>query len=147
MANVFMVGIGKIKVFTFYAVLKSVIMAIGFFFFIKPFGIAGAGFSMLISCIVDIVFFAVTIKKYLNVSVRMVVLASYIKPILLAIIIGVGTYFMRPICTAWLGLIISCSTFVISYLLAGYLFRVLEDEKRVAIKLWKALSDKWIKRI
>lgn len=142
-ANVFMVGIGKINVFTKFAVSKSIIMAIGFLFFIKPYGIAGAGIAMLISCIVDILFFIVTVKKYLIVSIRMVIITSYIKPLSLAIITGIVVYFLRPFAVSWIGLIGACSTFVLIYVGLGYYFNIFEEEKQIVTRLLNSLMGKW----
>lgn len=141
--NSFIVGIGQLRFFTIYAITKGIIMGLGCALFIKPYGIAGAGVAMIVSCVPDYIFFLVTTKKFLQLSAFELIIKAYFKPVFLSLFLGFGFFFMRPLADTWFGLVAVCTIFIFIYLGMGFIIKMYDEtEKRIFSALWNTLTVK-----
>ena len=132
LSNNIIVGIGRIKQFTQYCTVRALVLAIGCFLLIKPFGIEGAGFALLLTNIVDLIFLIIVLKNYLLISPSYLFKAAYLTPISIGLIMAICTLFLRPFAHTWIGLILSIGLFEILYITISYKLGVFgETEKRV----------------
>ena len=132
LSNNIIVGIGRIKQFTQYCTVRAVVLAIGCFLLIKPFGIEGAGFALLLTNIVDLIFLIIVLKNYLFISPSYLFKAAYLTPLSIGLIMAICTLFLRPFAHTWMGLILSIGLFEILYITISYKLGVFgETEKRV----------------
>lgn len=77
--NCYIVGIGKIKFFTGYTLVRSIFMSVGCIILIKYFGLIGAGWAMIITVLVDILYYYISVKKYLHSDVHLLIIKFYLK--------------------------------------------------------------------
>lgn len=141
--NVYIVGIGQLRIFTGYAILRGTMMTIGCILFVKGMGIEGAGVALLITCIADLIFFMYAVRTFLYIRLFEVVSTSYIKPILLASTLGCTFYLARPLADTWPGLIMVCTVFVTSYIFLGFIIRLFgKTEKKALFVIWNMLKTK-----
>ncbi len=141
--NVFTMGIGQLRIFTIYAISRSIMMAVGCAIFIKPFGIEGAGLAMLITCIADYIFFVYVVRKFLRLTVFEVLTKAYVKPVFLAAFLAIACYFLRFIANSWLGLVSVCGIYITLYIGIGFLITVFgETEKRALMSIWNMVTLK-----
>jgi len=141
--NSIMVGIGQLRIFTFFILIRNSIIGLGCVLLIKQLSIAGAGISMMIACIPDLFYFFYSLKKHLHISIVKVFNESYKKPLLLSSVLGIGCFFLRPYADTWIGLIVCCGTFILAYLSLGFPMAVFgETEKRVLSMLWLRVGSK-----
>jgi O-antigen/teichoic acid export membrane protein len=132
LSNNIIVGIGRIQQFTQYCTVRALVLAIGCFLLIKPFGIEGAGIALLLTNIVDFIFLIIVLKNYLKISPSYLFKAAYLTPLLIGLIMAICTLFLRPFAHTWMGLILSIGLFEILYITISYKFGVFgETEKRV----------------
>lgn len=135
--NSYVSGIGKLKIYATWAILRGILMAIGCFVFIRQYGIVGAGMAMLATCFADYIYFVHVIKNSLKMDVLNVLKRAYSKPIFLATVMGVLFYFTRPLSTNWTWLIVLCMSFIFLYAALGFLIGVFGDtEKRALTSIW-----------
>ena len=136
--NNVMVGLGKMRQLTIYTTIRAVIMATFCFIFIHPLGIEGAGWALLLTCGVDIVYFVIVLRCYLSIRPLQLFRHAYLKPILLGIGFAGLAFFMRPVATTWLGLGLTSSVLGLVYAIAGFAVGIFgETEKRAVLELWK----------
>ena len=138
-----MVGMGKMRQFTYYKTIRSVTLALFCFIFIGSWGLEGAGWALLLTCSVDIVYFGIVLRRYLQIAPWKLFLQSYLKPIML----GVGfvglTFLLRPFATSWLGLGLVGSMLGLAYIIAGFVIGVFgETEKNAVIGLLQMVRVK-----
>lgn len=136
--NNIMVGFGKMRQFTIYTTIRAITLAACCFFFIRPLGIEGAGWALLATCCVDIVYFIIVLRCYLEIRPLQLFQQAYLKPILLGIGFSGLAFLMRPIATTWLGLGIAGSALGFIYIVSGFAIGIFgETEKRAVAGLWK----------
>ncbi|MFM9839138.1 MAG: oligosaccharide flippase family protein [Cyclobacteriaceae bacterium] len=129
--NSYVSGIGKLNIYATWAILRSIMMAVGCLIFIRSYGIIGAGISMLITCLADYIYFGYVIKIFLRMEVLMVLKKAYSRPISLAVVMGSLFYFARPLSNNWTGLIFLCTSFIFLYVALGFFVGIFgEIEKR-----------------
>ncbi|TSA57084.1 hypothetical protein D4R42_02215 [bacterium] len=139
--NNVMVGLGKIRQFTIYTTIRAVALATFCFIFIRPLGIEGAGWALLFTCSVDIVYLVIVLRCYLQIGVMQLFRQAYFKPILLGTgFIGLS-FLMRPVATTWLGFGLVGSVLGVIYIVAGFAIGIFgETEKRVVAGIWRTMA-------
>jgi len=136
--NNMLVGLGKMRQFTIYTTIRAVALATFCFIFIRPLGIEGAGWALLLTCSIDIVYLVIVLRCYLQIGVMQLFRQAYFKPILLGIGFAGLAFLMRPFVTTWLGLGFTGSALGFSYIVAGFAVGIFgETEKRAVLELWK----------
>jgi len=135
------VGTGRIKQFTLYSAIRSIVLGAGCFILIRPMGIEGAGLALLLANIVDVFFLLIVLKYYLHISAFKLILSAYMKPLAIGFSLAVFTIFLRPFAHSWIGLIISIGLFEVLYILLSYWFKVFgETEKLVILNFVRKLK-------
>jgi O-antigen/teichoic acid export membrane protein len=138
LSNNIIVGIGRIKQFTQYCTIRAVVLSIGCFFLIKPFGIEGAGVALLLANVVDLFFLIIVLKNYLEISPLKLFRTAYFTPLVIGFSLSICTYFLRPIAHTWLGLTLSISSFEVIYIFISFKTGVFgETEKSILLNFFK----------
>lgn len=140
--NNIMVGFGKIRQFTIYGTIRAIIMAALCFFLIRPFGLIGAGYAILLTCIVDVIYFVFVLKRYLHIaSISNFLLTAYLKPILLTAGIAVLSFILSTFATSWFGLILIAIIITTTFIFFGFVIGVFGDtEKQVLLELIRLIK-------
>jgi len=139
--NNVMVGLGKIRQFTVYTAIPAIVLAAFCVIFIRPLGIDGAGWALLLACSVDVGYFIITLRSYIKIGTMRFLQQAYLKPILLGIGFTGLSFLMRPIANTWLGLGLACGILGIIYVVVGFIIGVFgETEKRAVVGLWKTIT-------
>lgn len=129
--NNIMVGLGKMRYFTIYATIRAMTLALFCFIFIRPLGIEGAGWAMLLTCSVDIVYFVIVLHHYLRIRPLQLFQEAYFKPILLGIVFAGLSFLLRPLATTWVGLGFAGGVLGFVYIVGGFVIGIFgETEKR-----------------
>jgi len=128
------IAMNGMRFFTSYAVIRSVIMAIGFCLLIRPLGIEGAALGVLSAGVVDIVYLSISLRKYMDVKFTDIALKSYAKPILLGMISASVIYYNRPLITDWLSFLLAGIVYSVLFLILGFAIKVLGEEEKRMIK-------------
>ncbi len=135
--NNVMVGLGKMRQFTVYTTIRALVLAAFCFIFIRPLGIEGAGWALLLTCSVDVVYFVVFLHRYVQIAPLDLFRKAYLKPLMLGIGFSGLAFLVRPMATSWLGLGIFGCVLCLTYLIAAFYFGVFSaTEKRAMIGLW-----------
>ena len=136
--NNMMLGLGRMRQFTTYTTIRAAVLAIFCFIFIRPLGIEGAGWALLSTCSIDIVYLGVVLHDYIHIGRMQLFRQAYLKPILLGIVFIGLSFLMRPLATTWLGFGLVGSILGIIYIIAGFVIGIFgETEKRAIAGLWK----------
>lgn len=128
------VGMGKVRAFAIYSMIKAAVLAISLALFINLFGLVGAGIAYLVTSGVDILFSLFVLKKYLCIDVVRLLRVAYAMPFVLSAVMCVVGLFLRQFASGWgsLTMIIGCLSFL--YIAGGFLTKVFGDtEKRIII--------------
>jgi O-antigen/teichoic acid export membrane protein len=132
--NAFIVGIGELRYFTIYSIVRSVVMFIGFILFIKIYSMEGAGIAYLISLIIDAFFVVHAFRKKLGVGIGRLFNVVYFRPVLIGAILGCALYFFRTAINTWLELIIASGAFVTLYFVLAYIVGVVDQSEKKLLK-------------
>jgi O-antigen/teichoic acid export membrane protein len=133
--NNIMVGLGRIRQFTIYTTIRSVVLAIFCFIFISSFGLVGAGWALLFTCIVDIVWFGFVLLRYLQItSIGHFLLKAYLKPLILTVGIVIVTFLLSPFAATWLGLILVGIAISVTFVFFGFIIGVFGETEKRALK-------------
>lgn len=136
--NNIMVGLGKMRQFTIYTIIRAVALTVLCVIFIRPLGIVGAGWALLLACMVDTVYLMIVLRRYLQIGVTQLFKKAYFKPILLGAGFTGLSFLMRPIATTWLGFGLAGIALVVIYVIAGFAMGIFgETEKRAVVGLWQ----------
>lgn len=129
--NNIMVGLGKIRQFTVYGIVRAVFLASFCFLFIRPLGLMGAGWALLLTCSVDIVYLIVVLLRFLKIPVVYFLYKAYLKPFILTFGIALFAFLLSSFAVTWLGLI-AVGTFIgLTFIFFGFIIGVFgETEKR-----------------
>jgi len=142
LSNNVMVGLGKIRQFTIYCTIRAVVLATFCLIFIRPLGIEGAGWALLCTCGVDIVYFYIFLRRYIQIAPSLLLQKAYLKPILLGGAFATLNFFCRPLILSWISLVTFGLGLTLIYIAAGYAIGVFgETEKRALVGLWKTIPD------
>jgi O-antigen/teichoic acid export membrane protein len=130
--NLFMIGIGQMKIYTRFTLIKGLITLAGLLAFIKPFGINGAGLAILIASLCDTVFFIFTVKNHVTVDFREIA-GVYLKPILISVLVGGVCLALKPLATSLFLFILLNLAFLLLYGVAVYVFQLLKPREKAFI--------------
>lgn len=145
LTNCILIGMGGIKYFTIYSAVRCAALTLFLAMFINMFGMNGAGWAMLATCIIDVAYFIVIIRHYLNIPIKKLFLTAYLKPFILGGILGVLAFIVRPLAMSWIGFGSVCIMIILVYVTIGYNIGVFgETEKRAAIGLWRGIKSLFI---
>jgi len=133
LTNNLMVGLGRMRQFTIYATTRAVVLTALCLALIPPLGLQGAGWALLLTCGVDVVYFIVALRRYFLVSPLVLVRVAYLKPVLLAGGLGGLALLLRPLANSWLGLGAVGAMLVLAYVAAGFLVGVFGEMEKRAI--------------
>jgi O-antigen/teichoic acid export membrane protein len=128
-----MVGLGKIKEFSIYSTIRAAVLAGFCFIFIHSWGIVGAGWALLFTGVVDIVYFVFVLHQYLNISSLLLIKGAYLKPLMLAFVYACLAFFLRPFATSWFGLAIVCSIMSLIYIISAFALNIFSSTEKRAI--------------
>jgi O-antigen/teichoic acid export membrane protein len=135
-SNNIMVGLGKIRQFSIYSTIRAAVLAGFCFIFIRSWGLEGAGWALLFTGGVDVIYFIIVLHRYLEISSLQLFKLAYLKPLMLAFVYAWLAFFLRPFATSWLGLSIVCAMLSIIYVASAFALSIFsETEKRAFIEL------------
>jgi O-antigen/teichoic acid export membrane protein len=141
--NNVMVGLGKMRQFTIYTTIRALVLAAFCFFFIRPMGIEGAGWALLFTCSVDIVYFFIFLRRYVQIAPSLLLRKAYLKPILLGVAFAALTFLCRPFAISWIGLGAVGTGLLVIYITVGFVVGVFgESEKRAMMILYNLVKDR-----
>jgi len=141
--NNVVIGMGKIRQFTIYANIRGIVLGILCILFIYLFGLIGAGWALLLTVSVDIIYLFVFLSRYIRLSPLLFIKQAYAKPILLGGIIAVLGLFLHPFIHSWLSLVFGIIFLELSYIIVGFRFGIFgETEKRAIIGLLETVNIK-----
>jgi O-antigen/teichoic acid export membrane protein len=130
------VGLGRMRQFTIYVTVRAVVLAVFCFIFIRLLGLEGAGWALLLTCSVDIFYFVIVIRRYLQIAPSQLFQRGYLKPLILGFGFAGLTFLLRPFATSWFRLGLVGAALAVVYLVTGFAIGVFGDtEKRAVIGL------------
>jgi O-antigen/teichoic acid export membrane protein len=133
-------GIGRIREHTIFSFCRIATIAVGCFLFIRPLGLAGAGLALLLSNVVDIFYFVISLREFLRMSVIGLLRTAYLKPLLLALLLAIPAVAIRPLAASWLGLMFCVSSYLLLYASIAYRIDIFgKTEKQAILGLWGSL--------
>ncbi|MDD5467777.1 MAG: oligosaccharide flippase family protein [Anaerolineales bacterium] len=136
--NNVVLGLGRMKQFTIYTTIRWVTLAVFFVLLIRPLGLEGAALALLLTCGVDVVYFVIALRRYLQISPLELFQKAYLKPIALSVVLGALSFLARPLATSWIGLGMVGAGLGLFYVVVGYWVGVFgETEKRAVVGLWQ----------
>ena len=137
LTNNVVIGIGRIRQFTIYATIRGIVLGALCLLLIRPFGLKGAGWALLLTVTVDIVYLFIALRDYLKISPLMLFLTAYLKPMALSFILGALFWLTRPWGHSWLGLVAITSVLELIYIFVGFRLGIFGNtEKRAVMGLW-----------
>jgi len=137
------------KQFTINTAIRWVTLAALFVLLIRPLGVEGAAWALLLTCRVDLVYLVIVLRRYLQISTLEPFQKAYLKPIVLSVILGALAFLGRPLAVSWIGLGTVGAGLGVFYVVVGYLAGVFgETEKRAVVGLWQMAVQRaeWIGR-
>jgi O-antigen/teichoic acid export membrane protein len=138
LTNNVMVGLGKMRQFTTYTTIRAVTLAAFCFIFIRHSGLEGAGWALLLTCCVDIIYLILVLRLYLQIEPWYLFQRAYLKPMILGIGLAGVVFLLRPFATSWLGLGLVGSALGLAYVIAGFAIGVFgETEKQALLGVWR----------
>ena len=139
--NLYIVGIGKLKLFSLYTIIRGSIMGITCLILIKPYGIIGAGYASLLAVIADILFFIHVMYTHSFRHVLNKLLIIYLKLLIIVLLIEIPLHFLLiGINMSWMVLISITIFFVLIFAFFTYLFGIWKDDELEKISL---VTKKW----
>lgn len=128
------VGIGKIKEFTIYSAVRSMILGIGCVIFIRTVGIEGAGIALLLANIIDLMFLCIFLKYFLQVKFREILRKAYLPALTIGVILGLTLLIFRQVSSpSWLGLALAVGLYQIVYVAIGFRFKVFGETEAIIL--------------
>ena len=131
--NNLVIGIGKIRQFTIYTTVRSLVLCLCCLLFIKPLGLEGAGAALLLTSFVDVFYFITVTKRYLHVAPVQLFEKALLRPIALTLVVFGMALALRSVTDSWLGLICVVGAMGIFFVTVGYWVGVFGDTERRAI--------------
>ena len=137
-----LIGIGHIKEFTIYSIVKGCVNGLLFFLLMKKYGINGAGITFILTTVLDLTLLIFTLNKYLTVNIITYIKKVIFKPITLGIAVGLPLFLSQVIVNNWLTLISSIILFEVVYVILGFLFDIFgETEKKALVVIFKLFNN------
>jgi len=138
LTNSVIIGMGHIRQFTIYASIRGIVLAVWCVLMIRPFGLVGAAWALLLTEIVDVIYLIVALRNYLQISPLALFRIAYLKPMALSAALGTLAFLARPLIASWIGLGVVGAGLSVFYIVAGYWIGVFgETEKRALTVLWQ----------
>lgn len=136
LANNVMSGMGRIRQLTIYTIVRGLALGAWCVLLIRPLGLEGAGWALLLTCSVDVIYLVIVLRRYLQIAPLQLFRRAYLKPMLLGLGFAGLTFLARPFATSWLGLGLVGSVLGLAYIIVGFVIGVFgETEKRAVIGL------------
>lgn len=136
-SNSIMIGLGKMKEFTIYTVIRAISLTIFCIILIKPFGLEGAGLALLFVCFVDIVYFMIFCRYYLKLEFIYTIKNIFLKPVMLGIIMAIILFLIYPFILTWIEICLISGISIFLYLKICFLVGIFEEtEKQVILSFW-----------
>jgi O-antigen/teichoic acid export membrane protein len=102
---------------------------------IKSYGLEGAGYSYIVSLVLDFAFLVYCLRNKLKFNIRAVGNA-HTKPIALGLFLGTVMFFLRSYAFNWINLLALIASFPIAYCTIGWLINLFDHtEKEIIYKL------------
>jgi O-antigen/teichoic acid export membrane protein len=141
--NNVMVGLGKMRQFTIYGAIRAAVLAGSCFILIRPLGLEGAGWALLFTCSVDVVYLIIVLRRYLHIPPAQLLMHAYLRPMMLAFAFAGLAYLLRPLAISWLGLSLVGGILVSIYVIAGFSISIFgATEKRAVAEMWHMVTSK-----
>jgi O-antigen/teichoic acid export membrane protein len=142
LANSIMVGIGRLREFTIYSLVRGAVIAALCVALIRPFGLNGAAIALLLSNGVDLIYLVVVLRHHLEVSPFALWRKAYRAPIALAVSLGLLSTLLRPLAASWAGLALVIVIFEFLYAAIGYSMGIFgETERRALAGFWRIATQ------
>ncbi|MCP3924082.1 MAG: oligosaccharide flippase family protein [Desulfobacterales bacterium] len=143
--NNLMIGLGKIKQFTIYSSIRAFVLSIFCLIFISQMGIEGAGWAVLLTCSVDVIYFIIFLRRYIKIPLYFLLRRAYLKPILLGVVFAFITYLCRPYVISWISLGLVAISLSMIYITLGFCIRVFgESEKKVIRGIYYSIKNNFV---
>lgn len=138
MTNNVLIGMGYMREFTIYINIRGVVLGVLCVLLIKPFGMKGAGWALLLTEIVDIVYLLIVLRSFLHIPAALFFQSAYIKPMAITGVLC-GLYFLaRPFADSWIGFGVTVGISSIFYVGMGFWLGVFGDTEKQALQgLWR----------
>jgi len=131
LTNSVVVGLGQMRQFTIYATIRTGVLATLCFVLIRPLGIEGAGWALLLTCSVDVIYLIFVLRRYLQIAPWQLFHSAYLKSMLLGIGLAGLAFLARPFATSWPGLVLVGASLALVYVATCFAIGVFgETEKR-----------------
>jgi O-antigen/teichoic acid export membrane protein len=141
LTNSVVVGLGRMRQFTIYANIRGLVLGAWCVLLIPRFGLEGAGWALLLTCGVDVVYLAIVLRNYLQISPAALFRMAYLKPMALGVALAALALLARPLVVSWIGLGIVGVGLSMFYVVFGYRIGVFgETEKRAVVGLWQVVT-------
>ena len=135
--NNVVVGMGYIRQYTYYATVRALVLSGLCILLIHPFGLLGAGYALLVTGIVDIVFLIYTVRNNMQLKAGELFATAYAKPIILSIVISCLAWASRSFVHSWQSLVIAVVSIECLFIAFGWLIGVFgETERRALGIIW-----------
>lgn len=132
--NNIIVGLGRIKEFVIYNSIRSIFFLISCLILIKPLGIAGAGWSLLITCTINIIYFYIVTTKYIGFeSIVSFLRIAYFKPFVVTISTVVLASNLNSLATTWFGLILLSISIATVYIYVSFMLNIFGNTEKKAL--------------
>jgi len=135
-----MIGIGRIEQYTGYTVVRLMLFALLCTLFISKYDMMGAAEAMLLTGIVDIIYFVWVMKKHLMISIVSLLISAYLRPIFISMIVGLLLYQLHYMIESWAALLLALFCIELVTCILFYFCEVLtKEEKKILrnILVWK----------
>lgn len=131
LSNNVMIGLGKMRQFSIYATIRAIALATFCFILIRPLGIEGAGWALLLTSSVDVLNLVIVLRRDLQIAPLDLLKIAYFKPIMFGTGFAGMAFLMRPLATSWLGFSMIGCALVFAYITGGFAVGVFgKTEKR-----------------
>jgi O-antigen/teichoic acid export membrane protein len=143
LTNNAVIGMGHIRYFTVYSVIRSIVLGASCLLLIRRFGLEGAGWALLATEIVDGVYLFGALRNCLQIRPSAIFRTAYLKPMVLAVVLGAVVWSARPLVHSWLELIGVIGLLEMIYISIGYWMGIFgETEKRAVTDCWQMVAGK-----
>jgi len=138
LTNSIVVGLGLISQFTIYATVRGLVLGVSCVLLIPLLGLEGAGWALLVTSGVDVVYMIIVLRNYLQISPATLFIEAYLKPMALGVVLLILAFLARPLVVSWIGLGMVMVGLGLFYFVTGYRFGVFgETEKRALVGFYR----------
>ena len=134
LTNCVMVGIGRVDRFTMYTIIRVVVLSVLCILLIPMFNYEGAAWAVLITCVVDVAYFILFLKKYLEVGVASLLITAYMRPLFLGGGLGVMLLPFHYLISSWFDILVLAVVIEVTLISLYYHFNVLRESEKELIR-------------